>query len=277
MALGVACTDSEAGSGTDSDASTGPAGEGAMTLAPGTSASGDDSSSSTGTNESSSGGGEVEPEFTCNDDGCSASCSATVEYPDPDGPGTCSCGVTTEPDSVLDCPLEIDSPCAGFGHACSVQAIRYGVPGEYEFEWTADKEGGGRIRYTVLGPNRVHARLHEWTYCCGYSNSSSSSRYFHPQSVRPPDDPGWDDCWDLGESWSELPGCLQPGGVLTGNDCEAPGAECAEPTPWPGPEEGCDASCPMAGDGVCDEQSGTGLCADGCDPLDCTEEEPPKG
>ncbi|MEM6292733.1 MAG: hypothetical protein AAGA54_15780 [Myxococcota bacterium] len=237
-----------------------------------------DADASTGGSESSSSGDvDVEPEFTCDDDGCSASCRGTVEEVDSSGEA-CTCGATRVPDNVVPCSIQVDgSPCYRYGRECSIQALRYGIPGTYRFDWHEDESGGGSVEYTVFGPGRASATLNSWRYCCGYSNSGSGSRYFHVQDLRPPDDERWDDCAYLGSnSLSELPSCLNPDRVLSGSSCEAPDA-CPEPSSWPGPEAGCERACPMANDGVCDESTGTGLCADGCDPVDCGAERPPKG
>src|SRR5690606_8444634 len=75
-----------------------------------------------------------------------------------------------------------------------------------------------------------------------------------------------------GSSWQyigdALPACMRHKGLA--QECSgAPLTECPEPPPAPVPDAPCEEVCPMMNDGVCDESPGSGLCPDGCDPVDC--------
>lgn len=214
------------------------------------------------------------PEVECVEDECTARCAVTNEFQD--SGATCSCDDSPQPDSIPSCPAASSANC-GDSWLCKAQAIRYGISGAYSFQYSYVDDGGGGYRYQVFGDGRGQGASSSWDYCCGYSNSSSSTLHYRVQQVRAADDPWWDSCLeelDHGSPYSEdePPFCLAPSEILTGEACETTGDECPAYVPHVSDKADCETSCPMANDGICDEGEGTGLCAKGCDPIDCMED-----
>ena len=225
------------------------------------------------TTESSSSGTETEtetetgeePPVECFPDECAESCLQAVEPAGQDE--SCECHHSPEPQWVLDCDLPGPGGCSSY--ECVVQSLRYGVPGSYVYQ-TSKEEGGSLQQLEVFGGGLASTSVSRWEYCCGYSNSSSTAKYYRIQQVLPPDDPFWDACLaEYHEDPQQPAPCLMPSDIFVGDGCDDERTECPGLQTLPGPEAGCEASCPMAGDGICDETMGTGLCADGCDPEDC--------
>lgn len=204
----------------------------------------------------------------CQESSCATSCSGTSVFEA--GNGTiCECDSAPPPEGYLSC--EFDEPC-GFDVVCMLQAIRYGVPGHYEFDGFEGKDAL-HVNVDVLGPDRLRAIASGWTHdCCGGVSVNEFSTYHHPQATRASDDPYWTDCIEewAPQAWDSYPACLLPEALVTGSSCEPMLQECPELPDWPGQSATCEEACPMADDGICDEPGGTGLCPADCDPIDCT-------
>lgn len=196
------------------------------------------------------------PPVECDTSDCGVSCAR----PEHQTPEYCQCEAEQEPEGYVAC--ELPMPCQGslWHSTCLTQGIRYNIPGAYEQQLN-EVDDYEILRYEVFGPGRVRASWWaQYHGCCGYGASSHSS-YRFPQATLPADDPHWDECQG-GPGGS----CTRMHLVLPELACQPMLEVCPELTPL---GETCEESCPMAGDGVCDEEMGTGLCADGCDPLDC--------
>jgi hypothetical protein len=210
-----------------------------------------------------------EPEVICAENDCVATCDSTVTYRDEIDGDECVCMTSPEPPGYVACDLP--RPCEGRGVACAIQAVRYGVFGSVAFE-TTNEGDFSHVNVDVLGDSRARAQLSGWDHdCCGGVFVNDFAQYGHPRGVILPTDPEWDACLAAAlapsdDALPEIPSCLRPEGF--GTACEGPLGQCPDAPAVPDPTD-CAAACPMAGDGVCDEAQGTGLCADGCDPIDC--------
>lgn len=216
--------------------------------------------------------GMGEPEVVCTDDACSSSCASTYTYRDElDGGEACVCDTSPMPPDYLTCDLP--DPCEGHGLACAIQALRYGVFGRIEVGGAGGKDVS-MLSIDILGDGLARVQHTGYTHdCCGGVFVNDFADYGHPRGVLAPGDPIWDECLTetagvLRSGLLHTPECLFPGGFGGTGTCQGPLTVCPEPPVAPDPED-CAAACPMAGDGVCDEAQGTGLCADGCDPIDC--------
>ncbi len=193
----------------------------------------------------------------------STECGISCERPEYETPEYCQCETEQEPEGYVAC--ELPMPCQGSSERslCITQGIRYNIPGAYEQPESEGKDYAS-LRYEVFGPGMVRSSWWaQYHGCCGNSASTHSS-YNFPQATVPADDPHWDDCQS-----GPGGGCTRTHLVFPQLGCQPMLEACPELTPL---GESCEESCPMAGDGVCDEAMGTGLCADGCDPVDCPVE-----
>lgn len=250
-----ACTDgSTSSSGTQDSTSTGPQDEGSTTLGPETS------------------GGQDEPP-SCDASTCSTVCTQ-LEFSDVDP--SCSCVQEVRPEEgYLDCPGPSLCGIYDRDYLCNLQALRYGVRGTVSWSTLVPDVGGRLVTYEIIGPGRAQLRdsSFEERACCDESSLNTLTSYF-PFDLPPVDDPVWDDCIAelaavdeaRGEESIYTPTCMEPTTMVRNCGGEAL-AEC--PPAQPIGDAPCEESCPMASDGVCDEVKGTGLCRDGCDPVDC--------
>jgi len=214
------------------------------------------------------GDGETpDPLPSCSDTSCSTSC--TVESTMEDGfGGTCTCSNAAEWEDYVECELPI--LCADDDHLCRMQALRYGVYGQ--IHWQSYFSGEDHETYTVqmFGDGTARATTHTQTHsCCGGGSVETEEIHHHASGVISSGGSYWNDCAteiiNISDPWVESPNCLEVWSWST--TCTGPVTLC--PTP-PELDDTCEASCPMAGDGICDEAQGTGLCDTGCDPIDCT-------
>lgn len=246
---GGATSTGEFGSSGDSSSDDG---SGSSTVG-GSSSSSDD----TDTDTDGSGWGRTE----CTETNCSVACFRTYTTQDEWGECGCDSGVTPE-GLVPDCGLESRCPPLPGGQECISQGLRYNIPGRYRVSF-GDGEDYGEVEYEVFGPGQVRARTSSTEHGCCEGNASVYEGYYFPQSTIPADDEFWETC--APSPWGTN-SCFMPNSIFDAVACEPMLAACPEPAPLP---KTCEESCPMAGDGICDESTGTGLCADGCDPSDC--------
>jgi hypothetical protein len=159
--------------------------------------------------------------------------------------------------------------CADKGYFCRMQALRYGIVGTFEVAGGISFDGDASSTIEIFGDDRVRTLFEATTYtCCGGAAVELQVFEYYPARVRPIDDPFWAECLaDVpARSAFEFPGCFLQSKFSERACEEGPLEACPDVALH---EPGCDDACPMANDGVCDEPAGTGLCADGCDPIDC--------
>lgn len=183
----------------------------------------------------------------------------------------CECVSSTALPGIFDCDLP--DVCGEFDDLCNIQALRWGMVGSYPQEYQIPDKGGFYGRLEVIEPGLAHRRINENEefQCCNGEQSNSLARGDYPRLLPPPMDPGWMDCFmdsPTGDMFEDCSGWAMNAnaGTCTGG----PVAECPEPPPPVPPGGPCEETCPMADDGVCDEPGGSGLCPEGCDPIDCT-------
>lgn len=202
-----------------------------------------------------------DPEITCAESACASSCTYPVVVRDETNGGECICDGATAPPDYLAC--ELPRICVERGNLCAIQALRYGVFGIVDSD----------VEIDILEPGRARFRSSGTTHdCCGEVFVNEYAEYGHPRGVAAPEDARWNECLVQATSddrFAGTPDCLQAWGVGRPSTCEGPLTVCPPPPPPVDPSD-CTAACPMADDGVCDEEQGTGLCATGCDPIDCT-------
>jgi len=171
--------------------------------------------------ESSSGGGQADGS-TGGDD----STGGGADLPPPGGvelPEECvrqECSWTCEdifPDSIFGLACELPAPCDWLWlegsmpgtFECMIEALRGGAPAELmvEVDYFTDEEtfDGGYNDYLYLMSEGVVVReraywKHEWEV-----DLTGSSEIFAPASIRPADDPWWDECLAEENIW-----CLDP-------------------------------------------------------------------
>ena len=271
----TACTGDEVASEPDDTGTTahdadsgdpqGSTGLGSSSGDPGESSGADTSTGSDSSADSST--GDPEPVVTCTEQGCERSCSFVQELELDDGE-VCECTSGTDAEDRVAC--ELPPLCLDGGHLCRIQALRYGIAGHFVVYFDFGIKGSGESRIEVLGDGRARALTYtqDHTCCSGVSVDSQQIEGF-PVSLPSGADPIWQSCLamipdEIG--YDELPECYDPP-TFGACACEGPLQACPDVTPH---VPGCDAACPMANDGICDEAIGTGLCADGCDPIDCT-------
>ena len=229
-----------------------------------------ESSGTTDTSGSSTGLPDPVPD--CQTVDCVRSCTVEEDFGSTGDACECTNGVYAE--DRVDCRLP--AVCEGKGHHCIVQALRYGVAGAFSFIG-GDGRDYWEARVEILGDGRARALTFTQEHtCCGGVSVDSEQREGFPVPVRAVADPFWTQC--LAEvpdrdDWFAIPSCYAQESFGTGA-CDGPLETCPE---LDAHVPGCEAECPMANDGVCDESVGTGLCADGCDPIDCTCEADTKG
>jgi hypothetical protein len=239
MAIGSTATDTDTDTDTDSDSDS-------------------DSDSDTDT--------DGEPSQACTSTACTTTCVQPFEVDNGAGE-VCECDRADYPDDYTRCDL--GNRC-GDDRLCIVQAVRYGVVGTYRLD-----DFAGEDQFTlvidVLGEGRARAHATGWTHdCCGGTDVNEFGTFHHPQVVVDPDNPMWRECIRFhAPEFEEIPECLLPENMFAGS-CEPPLLECPPLPEPPDPEGTCPTTCPMMHDDVCDEVSGTGLCSDGCDLIDCT-------
>jgi hypothetical protein len=262
----VPSPDTGASASSESEGSTGLPMEGATGETTGTiSASASDGSD--GDSTGSTGGAHP---VECSSGTCIKVCTQLWDFEDPQG-ATCSCEKKAVVDGYLECELPV--PCEADDYLCIVQAIRWGVVGSYSWGYFIEDQGGETATIQVLAPGLVRGTVSSLveSACCQGTISKDQNIFVLPGHVDPPDAPSWQGCLaslhDYDEGHDALPPCVHPG-ELTGAQCV--GGLLTECPLAPRPGATCEEACPMAGDGVCDESIGTGLCPDGCDPLDCT-------
>lgn len=271
LALVCGCTatsndpDEIAGSTTDAPSTTAAAtSSGSSTSTgdePGT--TGQPSSTSSSSGEADTDPPDLEPSpVECDRSRCGVSCSHTEYQYEPDGE-VCGCESSDDPAGIIACELPLPCESSNDPIRCIVQGLRYAIPGAYELE---DDDGFGDYslsRYEVFGPGRTRASWSAGSEGCCTGAGSTSSSYLFPQSTPAADDAFWDECEP------ELYGvnsCFVRDALFPDLDCQPMLEACPE---WVELGDTCEESCPMAGDGICDEEAGTGLCAPGCDPDDC--------
>ena len=227
----------------------------------------------TGTDTDTDTGGDPQPsEWSCNTSGCVSRCRREEPLDHWQDEEVCWCTGSRSPDDWVSCDLP--SGCSG-DEVCIIQALRYGIVGEYYYDEDWGYKGWIEYYLEVLGNGQArlvsYASDHD---CCGGAATSSYTDYSQVVDVIAPDDPAWDECLEeYDDDWS-IRSCLRLDGFQAACTNEHL-TECPPAPPEPDPEATCEETCPMAGDGVCDEaEVGTGLCADGCDPLDCTAPKP---
>ena len=217
--------------------------------------------SSTGASTTGDTGLEPGP-IECQETECAVSC--TREYfQETESGSICGCDSPVEPEGIIECDLP--SPCNGAAdeEQCVAQALRYNVPGTYSVEYD-DGEDLDTRRFEIFGPGMVRSVAFSQYHGCCPGSASAYEDYRRPQSTLPPDDPFWETCeLDLFAPQSCFGHDLFPETA-----CQPALTECPS---LPEPGDTCEDSCPMASDGICDEEAGTGLCAAGCDPDDCTK------
>ncbi len=245
-----------ASSSSSSGASTGD--EPGSTSNPGTSSSSGEADTGTDTDLPDLEPGPVECESTS----CGVSCGH-AEYQYEDDGEVCGCESSDDPDGIIACRLPLPCESSNDPLRCVLQALRYDIPGAYELE---DDEGTGDFslsRYEVFGAGLTRASWRGGSEGCCTGAGSTFSGYLFPQSTPPADDPFWDECEP--ELWG-VASCFRRDALFPDLNCQPMLEVCPEPVEL---GETCEESCPMAGDGICDEAAGTGLCATGCDPDDC--------
>jgi len=219
----------------------------------------------TGTDDDSeTTGGEEPPNLdpgpvACTKTECSVTCDH-VEY-DLDEGEVCECTQADAPEGWVECVLP--TPCAGANDLarCVAQGVRYNMPGAYELE-AFNGADSHLTRYEVFGAELVRSISSSSILGCCSNSVGSLASYRFPQSTTEPKNLFWDDCK------------AEAGGSCFDEDLLFPEQSC-QPMLEACPRieelgQTCEESCPMAGDGICDEEAGTGLCAPGCDPLDCS-------
>lgn len=240
---------------TGSDASTTSASSASSTGSGGDSSG---SSSDTGTT------GEPPIELTCIEGTCSRTCEFTAEFEKNDGT-TCLCDHTQYDEAYVAC--ELPPLCVGASDLCRIQALRYGVPGSFAVDSPGADDVYRTISIEILGSGRARALEYSQMHtCCDGETVESSYIEGFPTTIRADDDPSWTACVETALGFNPPIDCYLAINFGTGA-CEPPLMACPELDPH---VPGCDDACPMANDGICDEPSGTGLCAAGCDPTDCT-------
>lgn len=261
----VGCRADATGGGTSTTAAEGSSadtGSDASTTSA-TSASSTDSGGETSGSSSDTTTGEPPIELRCIEGTCSRTCEFTTEFERLDGT-TCLCDHTRYDEAYVAC--ELPPLCAGASDLCRIQALRYGVPGSL----TVQSPGGDELHTVtieILGAGLARALEFSQTHtCCGGETVESSYIEGFPTTIRADDDPSWAACLEIALGFDPPIDCYFPTNFGAGA-CEEPLTVCPDLDPH---VPGCDDACPMADDGVCDEPSGTGLCAAGCDPIDCT-------
>ena len=264
--LGLACGD-DGGSSVGADAETGSTTDPDPSTSGGPTASGSTAPVDTGGSEST-GGSEVDGarRSPC------ASASRTGATGGAGGADTSICDDDTcttagPPEGHVTCDLPsicgIEASIA-VDLLCAMQALRYGIPGQITYEYSAVEVDWLTIE--IFGDGRARRSAGGFSHgCCNRAGVDEYAAYSRPFAVPAADSPVWDDC--IAE--------IEGGGfecVFEVNACEPDMlAVCPEP-PAPPDDTSCEAVCPMAGDGVCDDDTGTGLCPAGCDPDDCQGE-----
>lgn len=258
----------------DAEGSTGHTGE--IPMEPGsTSELGE--SSSTGDAPATTGGLDLEPDTetdtdtdgepqdACTSTACTTTCLRSERMETASG-DVCECERADYPTDHVHCDL--GNRC-GDDRLCILQAVRYGVVGTYRLDELAGDDPFTLV-IDVLGDGRARAYVYGWTHdCCDGTDVNEFGTLYHPQAVVDADDAMWRECLRFhAPEFDEIPECLLPENMFAGS-CEPPLLECPPQPEAPDPDAPCDASCRMVADEVCDEQIGTGLCGDGCDPIDC--------
>ncbi|MBA3549154.1 MAG: hypothetical protein H0T76_22000 [Nannocystis sp.] len=211
----------------------------------------------------------------CDHSACALECTQEREFALDDGSAcVCEKPVTVGEDEYVDCPLP--SLCGEGGAArylCVIQALRYGVVGTVTYGVQEEDAGGQSTTIRILEPGRAQAieRGFVERACCD-EISKDHTRYVFPFTLAPPDAAAWQDCLaaaPLGphqHAAATLPACLRHESLAV--ECSGESlTQC--PAPPEPPDGACEQACPMVNDGVCDEAAGSGLCPDGCDPVDC--------
>jgi hypothetical protein len=178
---------------------------------------------------------------------------------------TCPCEHSQYEEAYVECSLP--PLCSGAYRLCGMQALRYGVPGSLSVVGPAGDEDHHSIEVEILGAGQARALEHRQTHtCCGGATVESSYVEGFPTTIRSAEDPAWTECLEIALGFEPRIDCYAATNFGAGT-CDEALTMCPDIEPH---VPGCDDACPMAGDGVCDEPSGTGLCAVGCDSIDCT-------
>ena len=253
------------------DGTTSSVGSSATTSGPaGTTSTGSGADESSGTTVGATDTGDEPAPVECGGGTCWIECTRLVDFGDDD---VCSCeSPAAAPDVMGSC--DPATPCGSpvEDAACMVQAIRYGIPGQYAWDYIVFDEGGETVTIEVLEPGRARGTVSsfEENACCGASQDER--RHYYPFDLAPVDDASWDACLASlapDANTDPPPDCLRPNNLSFSRCDSTPLDACPEPPPPLPKDATCAETCPMADDGVCDESSGSGLCADGCDPNDC--------
>jgi hypothetical protein len=206
---------------------------------------------------------------------CATSCSRGVHFAEGTFGEACDCVDGVEPDGEVSC--HDAGACDGVAgrrnrYLCMIQAMRYGREGI--LVWDASVEETTDITtIEMLRPGIAQAHNISWQHtCCHGASVDSTSWYTDVLALPPEDDGAWDACVAdvamVADDPSSHPPCLDLDGIP--GRCDDSGfAACEGPATPVIPNPACEFQCPMAGDGVCDEAAGTGLCTAGCDPVDC--------
>jgi hypothetical protein len=233
---------------------------------------GDDGTTSSSSTEGSTSGADVSTESS----GASSSSSDTSSTGEIDA-AVCERGVCSErcywpddthcseePHSRGFVACELPYLCAQGSQCCLMQAIRYGVVGSLSITVDDGISAPEATQIDILGEGRVRRLDYDPSGWCAENMPQFVEGWVG--HVPPPGDPFWIDCdpQPPSETPTQFPWPIEA--VPVGDDCEGPLSDCPDVDAF---VPGCDTTCPMAGDGICDDESGTGLCAPGCDPDDC--------
>ena len=184
-------------------------------------------------------------------------CSERCHWPD-------ETHCSDEPHSSGFVACELPYLCPERSQCCLMQAIRYGVVGSLNITVDDEVSVPEATQIDILGDGLVRRLDYDPSGWCAETPPEYVEGWIG--HVPPPDDPFWMDCDPLPPRGTptQFPWPVQA--VPVGEVCDGPLTECPSVDAF---VPGCDATCPMAGDGICDDDSGTGLCAPGCDPGDC--------
>jgi len=271
LALVCGCTttsndpDEIAGSSTDTPSTSVTSSSDSTGDEPGT--TGQPSSTSPGSGEADTGTDTDPPDLEpgpveCESTRCGVSCSHE-EYQYEDNGEVCGCESSDEPEGIIECRFPLRCGSSKDPLRCVLQGLRYDIPGAYEIE-ADDGTGDFSVsRYEVFGPGLTRASWRSGSEGCCTGAGSTSASYLFPQSTPAADDAFWDECEP--ELWG-VNSCFLRDALFPDLGCQPMLEACPELVDL---GDTCEESCPMAGDGICDEEDGTGLCAPGCDPDDC--------